>query len=368
MINVYVKEYKNFLTVSMVCKWLKENIRIKEYSKKEELSSFDIVMVSQKDPQKDLQTYAKIICYEECIEIILRNCRNELYINYDYHFLKNSLDVGEKEAINIVAGSSYGLFGVDADKLDATVNCSLSSQDIFYSCRIIYDICLKNSCIQNVIFICSYYILYSDLSLTQNLGERTRIRDVYYPLFNDMHNSLFTENKTCYYPDSLIFDMDKVMYMVEKTYLSKTYFSKERSRRAYAFRNWENDLNWQDLSEDTRVLCGRKRAESHAESMRYKKSYYENLEYLKELSSFCLENGITLTFMIAPASKYYRKYENPEFKDKFYEALQMLPGTVHVIDLHDSEMFQLEDFNDMDHLGDAGAEKMTQVLKEYLEN
>ena len=47
MINVYVKEYKNFLTVSMVCKWLKENIRIKEYSKKEELSSFDIVMVSQ---------------------------------------------------------------------------------------------------------------------------------------------------------------------------------------------------------------------------------------------------------------------------------------------------------------------------------
>lgn len=96
MINVYVKEYKNFLTVSMVCKWLKENIRIKEYSKKEELSSFDIVMVSQKDPQKDLQTYAKIICYEECIEIILRNCRNELSINYDYHFLKNSLDVGEK--------------------------------------------------------------------------------------------------------------------------------------------------------------------------------------------------------------------------------------------------------------------------------
>ena len=85
------------------------------------------------------------------------------------------------------------------------------------------------------------------------------------------------------------------------------------------------------------------------------------------LSQYCQERNLNLIMLVTPISRYYRDYSLHEFKNSFYNLLEGISGAVHVLDLYEDERFNLYDYNDMDHLGASGAEKMTKILKAALE-
>lgn len=68
-----------------------------------------------------------------------------------------------------------------------------------------------------------------------------------------------------------------------------------------------------------------------------------------------------------PASKQYLKYLTPEYKNIFYSVLEEIDGTVHLLDLMDDSSFDNNlDFNDTDHLNDAGAIKLSRTISSIL--
>lgn len=87
---------------------------------------------------------------------------------------------------------------------------------------------------------------------------------------------------------------------------------------------------------------------------------------VNELSVFCAENNINLIIVVTPVSKYYLKELYPGYKDIFYEVLGETDGVIHLLDLAADETYADEDFNDMDHLGDSGAKKLTQGILELV--
>ena len=70
--------------------------------------------------------------------------------------------------------------------------------------------------------------------------------------------------------------------------------------------------------------------------------------------------------MVAPASKYYVKHIAPQFEEIFYEVVNSIDSSLKILDYSNDESFLDEDFNDMDHLSDSGAIKLTNfIVREY---
>ena len=145
------------------------------------------------------------------------------------------------------------------------------------------------------------------------------------------------------------------------------YYNEERPVADFAVKKWsDKNKTWQQLSEEERVKAGKERAQDHNKAIKYEKTYKENLILLKELSQYCEEKQINLIFVVAPASKYYRDALLKKYKEDFYNALNMAGGVIHVVDEYEDELFGVDDFNDMDHLNNFGAQKLTALLLEVI--
>lgn len=97
--------------------------------------------------------------------------------NYDGWWLKYQMQ--RKDPFEtLVAGSSYPLFGLDMQQLPSWRNLSLASQDFYYAIELAKEM-YERQPYRRMILGHYYYTLFSDLSLTENQGELSRISDVY---------------------------------------------------------------------------------------------------------------------------------------------------------------------------------------------
>ena len=83
---------------------------------------------------------------------------------------------------------------------------------------------------------------------------------------------------------------------------------------------------------------------------------------LSELSEYCTCKNINLLLIVTPVTKYYLAYLDPQYKKYFYEVLNQAEGVIHLLDLADDPAYLDEDFNDMDHLNESGARKLTATI------
>ena len=66
---------------------------------------------------------------------------------------------------------------------------------------------------------------------------------------------------------------------------------------------------------------------------------------------------------------YYKNHFSSEFKDMFYNVLEVVKDSgalFEVMDFWEDEAFSDDDFNDMDHLNEQGAVKLTCKIKERI--
>lgn len=112
------------------------------------------------------------------------------------------------------------------------------------------------------------------------------------------------------------------------------------------------------------MLTGERRASQHNENVNYIGTFKENRMIMEQLSLYCDERNINLIVLVTSVSKYYRAALFPKLKEDFYSVLDSVRGVVHVIDKYDDESFEVADYNDMDHLNELGAKKLTAFLLE----
>lgn len=359
--TIWVKELSGKLTIKHIQLWVKQDVNIQVFHTCEDLAVGDLIMLSKYDlaNRSDFLPFIPIV-YEDFMEIIFANINKEIEDNYNYYYLKEALEQGGKSFINtIITGSSYGLFGIDHSMLTDEVNLSLYSQDLYYSFKGILATYKANPQISTIVLCVSYYYFYSDLSQTQG-SELKRVSDVYYPLFQDMHNAkLLPAKKSCLLKSD-IFDMQKIVNFFAHEEYKKGFFNVSRPREHYATKVWKDTTkNWSQLTEQEKRNAGKERALMHNRQLEWKLSYIENAQTFQQMVSFCSSKKINLLLVVTPVSKYYREFSDNRFKEDFYEVLNRVDGMVHLLDLYEDESYSGNDFNDTDHLNDSGAQKMT---------
>lgn len=285
---------------------------------------------------------------------------------WDYFYLKKQLSENKRKKVgNIIAGSSYGIFGLMPS--ENSVNFSLPSQDFYYAVQLAIKAMEENAKIENIYLCFGYYSAYCDVSKSKEQG---RIDDVYYPLLRDKHNKKIVTNK-CSSPKKLSTYLKNVIIKIinlilQLHFLFKTdYFDNiihTRERRKLVM--WEDEnKSWTQLNENERAEAGIRRACAHEKQMKYTCSMQENILYLKKLYQICHERNIKLYFLNFPFSEEYIKGISMTYSEKAQDIERQIKMYCNkYIDFNNTFKSEKEDFVDCDHLSEMGAKRMMQLL------
>mgnify|MGYP003168156318 CR=1 FL=1 len=101
----------------------------------------------------------------------------------------------------------------------------------------------------------------------------------------------------------------------------------------------------------------------------YPETVKENKKIFKNYLQLLKENNIKPIVIVCPASKYYSKYFPKRLKDEFYSIINETRKQYdfQFLDYFDSELFEDNDFYDVSHLNDKGAEKFTELLNKEVQ-
>ena len=88
---------------------------------------------------------------------------------------------------------------------------------------------------------------------------------------------------------------------------------------------------------------------------------------MKALSEFLLQmkkKKVNVIILIPPTTKFYRKFSAPELRESLYEQLDPIKREhdLEFLDLFDSPGFDVNDFQDYDHLNNQGADKLSKIV------
>ena len=351
-----------------------ENTLLKEFLSNEVTISYDDalkideVVISRKDEKGcyiKKQVWKEILSYFETytIDIWMRN--------YDYYFLQYALNDWENNNYDtLIVGSSYACFGYEERVAGLNAkNLALPSQDLYYASKIVEKCKEKNCAVKNILIGLGYYSFFSDLSRTENEEELTRISNVYYPIFQDAHNAIILPEQMGM-KQSRVWDLQTIIKFFSNEIwraTKGTYFSVIHDRKKWKTVTWEDSFKeWDELLPQERESAGRKRAQFHNKSIAYSESYAENIWILNELANQCEKDQINLYICVFPVTTEYRKYIDKQIVENFWNALSRIKGKIHVLDLNESNGFDIADFNDMDHLSACGAIKATNLINNVI--
>lgn len=289
--------------------------------------------------------------------------------NYNYVWLKAMLhkaaNVNGPDAV-LITGSSYGVNGIVEHNWTQAINCSASSQDLYYDFQCAHRVISNGASayFSKCIIVDGYYAACHDLSCGRQ-ERQLMISNVYYPIFKDGHNWTEATENNLWLGIGNLSNEDKQrceQIAIEKMLRQGTYFSARKQRGGTVF-----DLkghNWWDISEEERRALGKIRAESHNKLFQNKAVIEENKRILNQYVAFLRQNGIAPVFVIAPFSVEYTQHISNEMKDNIQEMLESVSEKIRFVDFNQFSCFEPTDFVDTDHLSQKGAEKFSNLLAE----
>lgn len=275
-------------------------------------------------------------------------------IEEKFNLQKSICDFVSKDYKILVTGISYALRGINEKKFNqSTINLAMSSQDLFYDYNIVqrlFKIKPKNK-IRKAILGISYYSFHYDLS-------KSSVKDrclIYYNTLKKVHN---------------LVDTDLLNQYINYNKLEELIFKENYLNIACEQNNNFNTLTNKLLHgklDDTKYDTGVKIAKLHSKK-NYPKTYKENLFILTEFIKFLNYNGIEIALVIFPTSSYYYNYFSKQLINEFYNTINELREEYkfQFYDFFDSKLFNDNDFYDVNHLNEIGANKFTKILNDHL--
>lgn len=323
--------------------------------------------------------YDDIILYDKTMNYIFNVCENIYYNNYDYYYLLESLEKAKiKDIESIVVGNSYPLTGIDVNLLEQkAVSLALSSQDLYYSYKLAKMAISNNDNIKRCILGTGYYLVNHDLSKSENQDSILRVKNVYYPILKDKHNSQQVDSIEILTIKKVLKN-DVMDYIFNLDFLDKYfknlifrdnngYFNINLPREKH---NMLGDLKLSTISESDKFRLGELRANQHNKLCKYTKTTDEYNYVLNEFIDFLIDNDVEPIIVVFPSTKYYSKFLNIEYKKEFYRITDKIKErqNIKIIDFSKQDIFLEEDFIDLDHMSRIGAIKITKKLNEILTN
>ena len=355
---------------------------INEYLNKDiELNyrTIDILILSEETAEADFEFelyFNDVIYYDREMNYLFNISEKIYYSNYDYNYLTNAIEESKSEGTeSIVVGNSYPLTGIDASILDLnSVSMALSSQDLYYSYKLAELVINNNENIKRCIIGGGYYLVYHDMSRSKNEDAINRVKNVYYPILKDKHNSetvdiikipelkQYTDNKVIRY----IFDLDYLdKYFNKLIYKSnKKYFNENMPREE---NNMLAGISLDNISEDDKYRLGEARASQHNKLSKYVKTTDDYMRIFADFINFLESKGIEIVIVIFPNTKYYNKFLDKKYENEFYRIIDTFKDKkFKLIDFSREGGFEEKDFIDFDHMSELGANKITNMINNIL--
>ncbi|WP_434798853.1 hypothetical protein [Terrisporobacter vanillatitrophus] len=323
--------------------------------------------------------YDDIIFYDKTMNYIFNICENIYYNNYDYYYLLESLEKAKvKDVESIVVGNSYPLTGIDVNLLEhKAVSLALSSQDLYYSYKLAKLAISNNNSIKRCILGTGYYLVNHDLYKSKNQDAISRVKNVYYPILKDKHNSEQVDSIEILTIKKVLKE-DVMDYIFNLDFLDKHfknlifrdnngYFNINLPREKH---NMLGNLRFSTISESDKFRLGEVRANQHNKLCKYTKTTDEYNCIFNEFIDFLIDNNVEPIIVVFPSTKYYSKFLNVEYKEEFYRITNAIKArqNIKIIDFSKQDIFLEEDFIDLDHMSRIGATKVTKKLNEILTN
>jgi hypothetical protein len=286
------------------------------------------------------------------MEILLRNIPN------DYEFKKEYLDKNASEIETMILGSSHSFYGFNPVYFTTkTFNASHISQSLNYDFEIIkkYQSGLKQ--LKTIVLPISYFTLFGKLEAG---SESWRVKNYI------LYYGLETSNSYTDYSEVI----SNKIYVNLK--LIGSYYIKGNSAISCTSLGW--GTNYKSKNARDLIETGKTAALRHSKDIndiKYKNILRDNEQTLNSIIAWCKNRNIRIVLLTPPAFKSYRQNLN---KTQLNVTIGIAKKTdldnnncVYLNLLNDTS-FVAKDFYDADHLSEIGAEKLSQLINEKINN
>ena len=330
------------------------------------------------DEEDDFQIYFdEVIKYDSIMNYMFNISENIYYSNYDYNYLIKSIENCKFEDVEtIVVGNSYPLTGIKVDLLNTkSVSLALSSQDLYYSYKLAKVAIENNKKIKRCIIGAGYYLVNHDLSKSISDDAISRVKNVYYPILNDKHNSeevdeikiLNLQNTINNEIIEYVFDLEFLdMHFKDLIYRNNNgYFNPTFTRESNSMLQGRK---LSSISEEDKIKLGEFRANQHNKLSKYADTTREYNIIFNKFIDMLVQNRVEPVIVVFPNTKYYSSFIDNNYEDEFYKIVDKIKEKINVkiIDFSKEDIFVSDDFIDFDHMSEVGAVKITRELNKRL--
>ncbi len=304
---------------------------------------------------------------------ILRLMPKIITENYDGLYLGAMHETIKKQSVeNIAVGSSHATYLIK-DTLfgrGGLINFSINSQDMYYDFKNV-EMAVKNSKskIKRCFIILGWYNLGHDLS-RENNPISCKSLSFENTVFNDLHNGSADNLVDVWTTVREAFkDPEQAAAVIEEAKRESlrfwrgnitSYYNNIITRKPLVY-----DLGgkaWKELTDDERKAYGKRRAEKHNRLFENKQTINENTGILYNMLKFLSENDIVPIVVVPPYTKEYNDFILPEMKELLYNVLTRSPVRLGYLNMNGLDIWNAEDFTDMDHVSNIGADKASQII------
>jgi hypothetical protein len=286
------------------------------------------------------------------MEILLRNIPN------DYAFKKEYLDKNAPNIETLILGNSHALYGLNPKYFNTqTFNASHVSQSLDYDFEILKKYQSSLHQLKTIVLPISYFTLFWKIE-----SNSESWLDKNYTIYYEMD----TFHSYTSYSEVLSHEVSLNLKRLG------SYYIKGNSAVFCTNLGWGtnyNSNNSQDLAE-----TGKTEAIRHSRDINdihYKNILRDNVNTLNSLIAFCKNRDVKILLLTPPAFQSYRQNLNKtqlKMTLEIAKNIDLVNNNCTYLNLLNDSSFVATDFYDADHLSEIGAEKLSKVINEKINN
>jgi hypothetical protein len=285
------------------------------------------------------------------MEVLLRNLPN------DYIQKKEYLDQHAFEIETLILGSSHSFYGLNPIFFTKnTFNASHVSQSLDFDFEILKKYESSFLKLNQIILPISYFTLFGRL---EEGSEAWRVKN--YHIYYGISKSKKIKNYSEVFGNKLETNVKRLF----------SYYFKKQTNISSTELGWGTNYkseNSRDLIE-TGKSASKRHTRSNILSDKYQKIYHENIETLKKIIQWSEKKNIKVLLLTPPAYETYREHiDNNQLKVTIESTKELCSefNNCHYLNLFSNPNFISNDYYDADHLSEIGAEKLSRLINDYI--
>lgn len=278
------------------------------------------------------------------LEGYIRSCPNEYSIKREW------MDEHATEVKTLILGSSYADWEFNPELIgDSCFNLAIPTRTVKYDCFLLEKYIGQMPNLQQIIWGYGYQVPYWDYYYPHFYRDMPSYNSV---LFHYQYNMKVHE-------EAPLFPI-AVLYTPIRNVVLKMIHGNEDLCRPNGFnprKLLSKGANWSDQPMTVWNVEGTK---EELETV-----YEANLHYLKRMLELCKSKGIAFNVVITPVHKNFYSQTTKQQRTAMYQFLNDAKreySNMNVFDFFSDSRFSDDDFQDLNHLSEVGANKISKIL------